>query len=356
MTDVFISYKREERDTAAKIAAALVGAGYDVWWDAVILPGEEYRKLTTSILREAKAAIVMWSPLSVVSSWVQDEAELARKRGVLVPVLIEAVDDFPLGFGQLQTHTLIGWDGTAQHALFTPVLAAVEKLAGAPKAAAPPGKRKPRKGEANNDAEVAFWRGIHDSKNRTDFEAYLARYPQGMFADLARQRVAAAPALAAPGLQMPKLNLFADPGLRAPFGLHELIFILAVAIIAPLFLWPLVNVGLGLRQLFWDSDFTGLFDIGNLHSIIWMAPILVALAWLNQRLEAWLRVHQPSWGVAALRAGIGALLGLTFMIRIGRSDDGGVLAHLALWAGCVWAASLFANRIGPRLAAAFKSS
>jgi uncharacterized caspase-like protein len=38
------------------------------------------------------------------------------------------------------------------------------------------------------DAEVAFWNSIGSSVDPSDFEAYLRKYPQGVFADLARAR------------------------------------------------------------------------------------------------------------------------------------------------------------------------
>ncbi len=40
------------------------------------------------------------------------------------------------------------------------------------------------------DVEVAFWNSIRDSRNLADFRAYLQRYPQGVFAELAKIRVA----------------------------------------------------------------------------------------------------------------------------------------------------------------------
>ncbi|GJD43995.1 hypothetical protein AFCDBAGC_1857 [Methylobacterium cerastii] len=45
------------------------------------------------------------------------------------------------------------------------------------------------------EAELLFWRSIQNSKDPLDFQAYLARFPNGVFADLARRRaVTAAPA------------------------------------------------------------------------------------------------------------------------------------------------------------------
>ena len=48
--------------------------------------------------------------------------------------------------------------------------------------------------------ELAFWQSIQGSQRAEEFEAYLRQFPQGTFADLARARIAAlrAPALPAP--------------------------------------------------------------------------------------------------------------------------------------------------------------
>jgi serine/threonine-protein kinase len=38
--------------------------------------------------------------------------------------------------------------------------------------------------------EIEYWRSIEASKDPADFQAYLARYPNGNFADLAKNRLA----------------------------------------------------------------------------------------------------------------------------------------------------------------------
>jgi hypothetical protein len=53
------------------------------------------------------------------------------------------------------------------------------------------------------EAEVAFWRSIAESRDEADFRDYLARYPKGTFASLARRRIKA---LASPA-QEPKPNV-----------------------------------------------------------------------------------------------------------------------------------------------------
>jgi hypothetical protein len=39
--------------------------------------------------------------------------------------------------------------------------------------------------------ELEYWRSIQGSKNRADYESYLARFPDGQFVDIARNRLAA---------------------------------------------------------------------------------------------------------------------------------------------------------------------
>ena len=63
----------------------------------------------------------------------------------------------------------------------------------APAPATPPGVTPPAPpasppSSADNDA--LFWQSIKDSKNAADYKAYLSKYPQGTFAELAKIRIA----------------------------------------------------------------------------------------------------------------------------------------------------------------------
>ena len=51
---------------------------------------------------------------------------------------------------------------------------------------------------APSDQETVFWESVRSSSNRAELEAYLARYPNGTFAPLARARIASLPAPATP--------------------------------------------------------------------------------------------------------------------------------------------------------------
>ena len=49
MADVFISYKREDRQTAERISIALEQLGFDVWWDFELLSGDKYRNVIRAL-------------------------------------------------------------------------------------------------------------------------------------------------------------------------------------------------------------------------------------------------------------------------------------------------------------------
>src|ERR1700722_7131396 len=77
MTDVFISYAREDRSQAAELAQLLEEAGYTVWWDWRLVGGSQYREIIDAKLTEARKVIVLWSVRSVGSAFVIDEAQEA---------------------------------------------------------------------------------------------------------------------------------------------------------------------------------------------------------------------------------------------------------------------------------------
>jgi hypothetical protein len=110
MSDIFISYKREEQGRARQLAAALEKQGWSVWWDPKLRTGEYFDEVIERALDEARCVIVLWSNSSVRSRYVRDEATYALELGKLAPVAIEEVG-LPLRFRGIQTPKLINWDG-----------------------------------------------------------------------------------------------------------------------------------------------------------------------------------------------------------------------------------------------------
>ncbi|WP_310497520.1 TIR domain-containing protein [Sandarakinorhabdus sp.] len=134
--DIFLSYSRQDLAVAGKMAAALVAAGHDVWWDQALKAGEVYDKVTETALREARLVVVLWSKVSVESDWVRSEATVALQRGALVPVMIEACQR-PVMFELRQSADLIGWKGNAKDPRLFAFVADVTRQLGAPPQAAP---------------------------------------------------------------------------------------------------------------------------------------------------------------------------------------------------------------------------
>ncbi|HSJ76330.1 MAG TPA: TIR domain-containing protein [Gemmatimonadales bacterium] len=110
MSDIFLSYKREDQGTAKRLAEALEARGWSVWWDPRLQAGERFDDVIEKTLQEVRCVVVLWSARSIQSQYVKDEASYALKLGKLVPAAIETVEP-PFRFQGLHTIDLSGWDG-----------------------------------------------------------------------------------------------------------------------------------------------------------------------------------------------------------------------------------------------------
>ena len=137
MSEVFISYKAEDRRRIEPLVRALQADGYSVWWDQHIGTGDEWRQTIERQLDVAKCVIVAWSKHSIGPDghFVRDEASRSQRRHVYVPILLDSVEP-PLGFGESQATSLRGWRGNRSDAKYQSILAAVRRTAG--EAGAPP--------------------------------------------------------------------------------------------------------------------------------------------------------------------------------------------------------------------------
>src|SRR5262245_40169802 len=114
MSDIFLSYAREDESQARHLAAALEARGWSVWWDRRIPHGKDFNAYIQQQLDSAGCIVVLWSKASLASPFVRDEATEGLKDGRLVPALIEVVKQ-PLGFRQLQAADLSDWHGQPPH-------------------------------------------------------------------------------------------------------------------------------------------------------------------------------------------------------------------------------------------------
>src|SRR6476619_140974 len=129
MSDVFVSYKAEDRRRVQPLVGALEAEGLTVWWDAQIGGGDEWRRSIEQQLEAAKCVLVVWSKRSTgpEGRFVRDEASRAMERGVYLPVRIDNVR-LPLGFGETQALQLTGWRGRPDDRRFAAVLGAVRAM------------------------------------------------------------------------------------------------------------------------------------------------------------------------------------------------------------------------------------
>jgi formylglycine-generating enzyme required for sulfatase activity len=137
MSDIFISYARQDRPRAETLARALEEHGWSVWWDWNIPAGKTFRQVIQAALDEARCVVVLWSARSITRKWVLEEASEGEQRGILVPVRIENVRP-PLGFRSIQAADLIDWEGKPGAPAFRRLCADIEALIGAPADSASP--------------------------------------------------------------------------------------------------------------------------------------------------------------------------------------------------------------------------
>src|SRR5262245_51331816 len=110
MVDVFISYKKERRLYAQRLAVILEARGYDIWWDHGLLPGEEFDQQILQKLNAARAVVVLWCSGAIRSGFVKSEARRAFRDRKLVQTHIENVEA-PIGLDVDQSQSLVGWSG-----------------------------------------------------------------------------------------------------------------------------------------------------------------------------------------------------------------------------------------------------
>ena len=129
MAKVFLSYAREDAPAAKQLAESIGRAGHEVWWDRHIQGGSRFSNEIDRELKSAAVVVVLWSPTSIESAWVQDEAAEGRDSGRLVPVSLGG-SRAPLGFRQFHTIEFADWNGDGEPREIDDLLEAISKTAG----------------------------------------------------------------------------------------------------------------------------------------------------------------------------------------------------------------------------------
>src|SRR5258708_28628467 len=93
MDHVFISYSHTDREYAHRLAGSLQNYGFQVWIDDRIDYGMTWPRVIQDNLDTCAAFVVIMTPRSYVSDWVQSELNRARRKNKpLFPILLEGDD------------------------------------------------------------------------------------------------------------------------------------------------------------------------------------------------------------------------------------------------------------------------
>ena len=81
------------------------------------------------MLAESNCVLTLWTEASVDSEWVDIETREGKKRGILVPALLDPLSEksLPLGLRQIQAADLHDWDGESPHPNLDLLLAAISR-------------------------------------------------------------------------------------------------------------------------------------------------------------------------------------------------------------------------------------
>ncbi len=133
MSDIFVSYKAEDRSRVEPLVDALEAEGMSVWWDARVAAGEAWRETIAQHLDVASCVVVVWSKRSTgpEGRFVRDEASRAQRLGTYLPITIDKVEP-PLGFGEMQALALTNWKGDTSDPRYRAVSACVRSMLGRP--------------------------------------------------------------------------------------------------------------------------------------------------------------------------------------------------------------------------------
>lgn len=103
MYDIFLSYSSKDLERVRPLFDALTAQGWVVFWDHIsIRAGSNWRTKIDKSINASRCVIVIWSKNSIKSEYVIEEAEIAIKRKILVPISLDNVGP-PFGFSQRQT-------------------------------------------------------------------------------------------------------------------------------------------------------------------------------------------------------------------------------------------------------------
>lgn len=218
MADIFISYKQERRAHAERLAVIMEAHGCEVWWDYHLEPRDKFRQVIQDEIDKSKAVVVLWCAESIKSTFVIDEADRALKQSKLIQAMLEDVEP-PMGFRSVdQRLRITDWPGNADHDAITQLMNATKRLVrrrlrqprtllkalatglgplpaavpasedhkGILEAAEVASTNQSASNAQEHERELVYFKSC---EGPTELAAYLNKYPDGHFAELARRKI-----------------------------------------------------------------------------------------------------------------------------------------------------------------------
>jgi hypothetical protein len=182
-SDVFISYKREERARVERVAQKLKAIGLRVWFDTRLEAGTAFDEQIASALKSAKAVLVCWTPGAMASEWVRAEAAMAHASARLVAAFFEPTELMP-PFNVLHAEDLSDWKGEDDHAGWAKVLTRLAAL--------------------SDDRKLQAWAGLMSEGEPGALRRWIAENPPGPLRSVARFWLSEGEAAPIAGIATPK--------------------------------------------------------------------------------------------------------------------------------------------------------
>jgi hypothetical protein len=126
VTDVFISYKREERARVERLAQALSDLDLNVWFDIRLTAGKTWSAEIDHHAHKSWALIACWTEAAIASKYVRHEVDIGIAGGKLVPLFLSDCD-LPADLSRIHALDFRNWNGDFDHPGFT---ALVDRLSG----------------------------------------------------------------------------------------------------------------------------------------------------------------------------------------------------------------------------------
>ena len=118
MSDIFISYSRDDSQFVEALMLALIEYGWSVWADkSGMAEGRPFDQQIEDAIVASTVTLVIWSPSSVKSRWVRAEAAFALDKDKLLPVIVGNADP-PLQFLHIHGANLTSWSQTTDDTAF----------------------------------------------------------------------------------------------------------------------------------------------------------------------------------------------------------------------------------------------